>query len=305
MKPTADISTTYARQAEELAQALSAIPTDCLGLRPSETRWSILEIAGHLADAELLASVRIRRTLTQDRPNFWGYQQELWATALGYQQERLDATQERFMLLRRGNAGLLIALTERLGGEAWEYSGVHDEIGRLSLRQLIEDYIAHTAKHLEQIREIAAELVRRNEQPKGNLMAKTQELNPQMKDAKEPKKKGKDAKGKDGKALIGRVKKAIKKSRRKMSEEKFERELQRTILFLENMQQHLNHAPLGEPGEPDKAAKKDGKKAAKKGNGKGKSNKSLSKSRAKSKPPLDAQLIAPAIAQPEPAATGE
>ena len=40
--------------------------------------------------------------------------------------------------------------------------------------------------------------------------------------------------------LVGRVKKVVKKSRRKLSEEKFERQLQRTIAFLEELRAKLN-----------------------------------------------------------------
>jgi hypothetical protein len=47
------------------------------------------------------------------------------------------------------------------------------------------------------------------------------------------------SKNKDEKALVGRVKKAVKKSRRKLGEEKFEKELQRTIVFLSELQRRL------------------------------------------------------------------
>ncbi len=48
--------------------------------------------------------------------------------------------------------------------------------------------------------------------------------------------KGKARKRKrPSKALIGRVKRAVKKSRRKMNEERFRKELQRTIKFLEGI----------------------------------------------------------------------
>ncbi len=62
-------------------------------------------------------------------------------------------------------------------------------------------------------------------------MAKEEEKNPHNKVAKD----------KDKGNLVGRVKKVIKKSRRKLSEEKFEKELQRTIEFLEQMQAKLNN----------------------------------------------------------------
>jgi hypothetical protein len=52
--------------------------------------------------------------------------------------------------------------------------------------------------------------------------------------------KKKNKKEEDEDVLVGRVKKVVKKSRRKLSEEKFERQLQRTIAFLEELQTKLN-----------------------------------------------------------------
>ncbi len=118
-------------------------------------------------------------------------------------------------------------------------------------------------------------------------MAKTQE---EPKDAKN--KKGKDAKDKDGNALVGRVKKAVKKSQRKLGEEKFEKELQRTIAFLEEFQHKLNKAPAGHSEKPEekkaesatekpgKPSKPSGKKAAEK-----KTEKKNKVGKAKSNPP--------------------
>jgi hypothetical protein len=51
--------------------------------------------------------------------------------------------------------------------------------------------------------------------------------------------------------LVGRVKKVVKKSRRKLSEEKFEKQLQRTITFLEELQTKLNDTQNSE-AEPGK-----------------------------------------------------
>jgi len=68
-------------------------------------------------------------------------------------------------------------------------------------------------------------------------MAKSQAEAPSSGD-----KKAKEAKSKERAVLVGRVKKVVKKSRRRLSEEKFEKELQRTITFLEQLQ-----AKLGAP----------------------------------------------------------
>lgn len=75
---------------------------------------------------------------------------------------------------------------------------------------------------------------------------------------KEPKAK----KDKEKSVLVGRVKKVIKKSRRKLSDEKFEKELMRTISFLEELQTRMNKADQPSEEAQAKPAKKSGKKAA-------------------------------------------
>lgn len=88
-------------------------------------------------------------------------------------------------------------------------------------------------------------------------MAKTQDkTKDQAKEKSQAKEK--DQKRKDRKELIGRVKKVIKKSRRKLTEDKFEKELQRTIVFLEQLQKTLgssngNSAKAVAKSAPEKA----------------------------------------------------
>jgi hypothetical protein len=80
-----------------------------------------------------------------------GYKRELWAQSLDYRLQKIEAVSARFVLQRRENAALL----EMISKEAWRPKGRHDEYGELSSRELIEDYITHTAKHLDQMRSAA------------------------------------------------------------------------------------------------------------------------------------------------------
>jgi hypothetical protein len=83
-------------------------------------------------------------------------------------------------------------------------------------------------------------------------MAKVQVQDPQVK---------KNAKKDDDEdVLVGRVKKVVKKSRRKLSEEKFEKQLQRTIAFLEELQVKLNDSQNA-VGETAKKKTPDDRKA--------------------------------------------
>ncbi|HEU0180219.1 MAG TPA: DinB family protein [Blastocatellia bacterium] len=151
----------YRRQADEINELLSNCPAAAVVWPPGVDRWSILEIVAHLADAELLASARIRRVITQDRPEMHGYKQELWAQSLAYRRQKIEAVSARFALLRRENAALL----EMIGEEVWRLKGRRDEYGDLTLRELIEDYITHTAKHLDQMRSAAMAYEASNNKP--------------------------------------------------------------------------------------------------------------------------------------------
>lgn len=63
------------------------------------------------------------------------------------------------------------------------------------------------------------------------------------------------SKHKDHKALVGRVKKAVKKTRRKLSEDQFHKELQRTINFLSEIKDHVGHLQTKEKAVAQDKAK--------------------------------------------------
>lgn len=100
-------------------------------------------------------------------------------------------------------------------------------------------------------------------------MAKTKDKPPQLKETKDKELKDKETKEKEPKGksnLVGRVKKVIKKSRRKLSEEKFEKQLQRTIEFLAQLRTKLDnsHGVKASDKAPSKAGKKPEPRAGKK-----------------------------------------
>jgi hypothetical protein len=99
-------------------------------------------------------------------------------------------------------------------------------------------------------------------------MTKTKDNTRRLKETKDKEAKGKETKDKEpknkelkGKSnLVGRVKKVIKKSRRRLGEEKFEKQLRRTIEFLAQLQTKLDNSHA--PGESGKALAKVEKKPA-------------------------------------------
>src|SRR5215831_9834832 len=97
-------------------------------------------------------------------------------------------------------------------------------------------------------------------------MTKTKDNTRRLKETKDKEAKGQETKDKElkGKSnLVGRVKKVIKKSRRKLGEEKFEKQLRRTIEFLAQLQTKLDASHgVSENGKaPAKVEKKPAPKA--------------------------------------------
>lgn len=133
-----------------LRRALRHIPPDAFRAHPVPDKWSILEIALHVADSELVGSVRIRQVLGADEPRLPGYDQDRWSRDFAYadgDDSRLEGSLRLFEALRAGTLPLLAGA----GPDAWTRTGVHPEHGPVTLRNLLELYADHSERHLEQI----------------------------------------------------------------------------------------------------------------------------------------------------------
>jgi hypothetical protein len=132
----------------------SALPQTIGGLSPGQLReaecpgkWSISQVLHHLADSEVVWAWRIRLILAQDRPPLTGYDQDLWADRLHYDEgDPLDALAV-FAVLRHAN----LRLVERASPADLQRVGVHAERGEESLGHLVRLYAGHDLLHLRQI----------------------------------------------------------------------------------------------------------------------------------------------------------
>jgi hypothetical protein len=140
-----------------LREMTSALPRAIEGLSPPQLRqpeqpgkWSIGQILQHLADSELVWAWRVRLILAQDRPRLTGYDQDLWAERLHYdQQDPLEAL-ELFGVIRRAN----LRLVERASPADLKRVGVHAERGEESVEHLRRLNAGHDLLHLRQIERI-------------------------------------------------------------------------------------------------------------------------------------------------------
>src|ERR1700752_1809931 len=95
-------------------------------------KWSIGQVLQHLADSDLVWGWRVRLILAQDRPTITGYDQDLWADRLHYEESEPAVSLATFEALRRGNLWLL----DRATPEDLKRVGVHVERGEESIEHL-------------------------------------------------------------------------------------------------------------------------------------------------------------------------
>ena len=140
--------------ADILRDTPSALERAIEGLSPQQLRqpettgkWSIAQILQHLADSEIVSSWRMRMILAHNRPPITGYNQDLWAERLHYDDADPADAIALFALLRRAN----LRLIERASPEEMKRVGVHVERGEESLEHLRRLYAGHDLLHLRQI----------------------------------------------------------------------------------------------------------------------------------------------------------
>jgi len=142
---------------EVQSQLLLSLQTEIKSLndatlrRPEKSgKWSIMQVIHHLAETELVYRYRMRMILAQPAPEIQGYDQDMWATELKYNERDLDEALEIIRVLRSANLKMLRGLSEA----QWERYGMHSERGPESIRKIMQMIAAHDLLHLNQIKRI-------------------------------------------------------------------------------------------------------------------------------------------------------
>jgi hypothetical protein len=140
----------------------SALSKAIDGLSPQQLRqperpgkWSVAQVLQHLADSEIAWAWRLRLIVAQDRPQLTGYDQDLWADRLHYDEAEPSDALELFRVVRRANLRIL----ERVPADDLKRVGVHVERGEESLEHLRRLHAGHDVLHLRQIDRVRREIL--------------------------------------------------------------------------------------------------------------------------------------------------
>jgi hypothetical protein len=138
-----------------LANFLYTVPAQVMTSPEAPGKWSIRDVVQHLADSELVGGNRLRMVLAHDRPPLIGYDQDLWANRLRYEEVEVGDALEQFTTLRKAN----LRLWQNLGPADLVRVGLHNERGEESLEHMRRLYAAHDLLHLRQLERIRSSLL--------------------------------------------------------------------------------------------------------------------------------------------------
>jgi hypothetical protein len=141
------------RTAAEIREVLAEAGSR-LRQRPAEGEWSVLELLGHLVDAELVLGARYRWVLAEDHPEIVAYDQDHWVAALKHNEGDPEALLREFEALRASN----LALWRRSSDEQKARWGMHSERGEESFDIMFRMSTGHSRFHLNQMRDTIAAL---------------------------------------------------------------------------------------------------------------------------------------------------
>ena len=148
--PTAKLIEVYAAGASRLRTALAGLDPFEWTARPRPGKWSIVEIALHMTDSELIGTGRSRLTFAQPGKGYFTYDENGWAAAFDYQGAK-ESTVERSLTLFEALRAYQLPVFQRTTPGQWLNEAQHPQWGAVTLRNLLELYADHSERHIGQI----------------------------------------------------------------------------------------------------------------------------------------------------------
>lgn len=126
-----------------------------LRTRPEPGEWSVIELLGHLVDAELVVAGRLRWILANDEPPLMAYDQDLWVERLLH----VDEDPNELLALWRALIRSHVRLWSRTPEPDRARVGMHAERGAESFDVTYRMLAGHGLLHLEQMRRTLGQVV--------------------------------------------------------------------------------------------------------------------------------------------------
>jgi hypothetical protein len=142
-----EIAEHFRAELTQLKQALLAVPPDVADVPWRPGGWTRKQIVGHLLDSATNNRQRFVRAAIDGSYAGPSYAQEAWVAAHGYESHPW----ETLLLWWQVEHEILAAVVDRIPENRLEADCTVGDYAPVSLRFLIEDYLAHQRHHVNQI----------------------------------------------------------------------------------------------------------------------------------------------------------
>ncbi|MGI8979823.1 MAG: DinB family protein [Pirellulaceae bacterium] len=144
----------YAAGPAELRNLVAGLSAEQVRARPIPGKWSMLEVVCHLSDFEPVYLDRMKVILTQDKPTFFGRDENSFAAKFAYHQRNLAEELNLIESCRQSMTRIL----RTLPASDFQRLGIHGEAGEMSLETLLRRVTNHLPHHARFIAEKRAVL---------------------------------------------------------------------------------------------------------------------------------------------------
>jgi len=132
---------------EQLTALVRDLSAEQLTTHYLPNEWSVAQNVHHLADSHMNSFIRFKLILTENRPTLKPYDQDAWAVRADADNVAIQSS----LALLQGLHRRWVTLLESLQESEWSRSGLHPEVGEVSVEDLLHTYAAHGEGHLDQI----------------------------------------------------------------------------------------------------------------------------------------------------------
>jgi hypothetical protein len=133
-----------------LETLLRDLQGEILHWKPAPDRWSISEVLAHLAALEQVYAERTLRIVAEDSPALAKYDLAGAAARGEYSRGSAGENLAHFTRTRRSTLALLTGLPPSASAR----TGVHSELGSITLAQMLNEWANHDLGHLRQMAEL-------------------------------------------------------------------------------------------------------------------------------------------------------
>ena len=145
---TKEILAQFEEATKEFCALAKSLPVAGIHQFPSPGEWSQAYVIHHLADCDAHFLVRFLNVLSVDKPAIVSFDEATFPVALRYEGRSVAVS----LAAIEASRAHLVDILKQLNPEDWNRTGIHSELGELTLSEILQSTINHRVNHIDQIR---------------------------------------------------------------------------------------------------------------------------------------------------------